>query len=178
MKTTHTKKQTVITLFVKKTFVVSLLLILSTVYTDLSAQQLSLLDNKIGSLKAIENQTRSREGSRLESLAYELNSMVYLRDGQLLSYGETNPVYMEINYEDFNVLYASNTLYNNIEYIRIKVTPNRITRSILDVNRLTHFPSLKYIQFECNFNYSPNDISKLYVPSQGINMLYQIVIAE
>ena len=113
--------------------------------TAISAQTIDNIDNYIANADAEESQ-------QLDKLANELNSTVYLSQGNIKTYGVGSPIVLETGSESFDLLYENNSLFNRIELIKIKLNSSSDMQETLNLEQLQNFYNLNYIYIIYTFD--------------------------
>jgi len=139
-------------------------------------EYLSQTANNKSSIKLKSNQQTS---TPLQVLAYDLVSTVIIENGKINVFGEQPPIKAELFYNSFQTLLTSNTLFNNVELLVIKLDSEDQLNSSLDFSKIMGFNNLKYVYFLCPFNCSKSQIENVAkgLPL-GITLLYSISIPE
>jgi hypothetical protein len=115
----------------------------------------------------------------LQVLAYDLVSTVIIENGEIKVFGEQPPIKAEIFYNSFQAIATTNTLFNEVELLVIKLDSEDQLNSSLDFSKIMGFNNLKYVYFLCPFNCSKSKIESVTkgLPSE-ITLLYSISIPE
>jgi hypothetical protein len=143
------------------------------------SQEIVHLGAKITSLQSQQDPMLKNEGNRLQSLANDLHPMIYIKNGNIESYGSSSPVFFELSASELHLLHQSDARYNDIEFLRIKVeTEAQLNGLFINVSNLNHFPSLKYLHFECAFHYSSSALASHVAGNDDVSVLFSVSIAQ
>lgn len=120
-------------------------LLLLMFFTDLSGQTVQSLDVALSA--------DTEELQHLESLINDLNPTVYLQGTTVKAFGNGFPLVAECDTKSIGLLYDGNSLFNQVELIRIKIASSlEMAILTMDLNNLTGFPNLKYLYLIYTFD--------------------------
>ena len=106
----------------------------------------------IVSLNAYQSTLDPVEAEQFENLISGANPTIYLVDGTLEVFGEGAPLVTISDASSYNMMYNENTLYNQVQLVKLVITNPEETPSSIDLAQLQSFNSLTYflITFEYN----------------------------
>lgn len=105
------------------------------------------LKSAIESMLSSGNPAIAREGEHLQSMAYEVQPRLYLKDGIETLTGSSLPRVIDTDVSSLFKLYENSAYFQQTELIIIHIRNSSELSEILDVGRLAGFPNLKYIHF-------------------------------
>ncbi len=144
----------------------------------LFSQNVIELKSAINSFNKSLSSSDQLKAKHLRSLAYEFNPMFFYKNNRIVASSDEQPLVGEIEFNQIQSLYIKNKLYESVEFLRIMVpNPNQIG-DVLNVSLLSHFKSLKYIQFVCAFKCTPNFVESLFIPDLRVSVFYSQEIPE
>lgn len=143
----------------------------------LQAQDITELSLYITQQKASQDTLISHAALHLEDLLTDVQSTVYI-GSTLVAKGLTAPVRADVKASSVSKLLIDNSLFSQVEIISVRLRSSSDLNFLLDLQRLTTFPKLKYLYFLCEFDCTTDDLTKLFRPKTGITVLYKISIAS
>ena len=161
-------------------FGIALLIFLGILFSNkvLYSQQAVELKSAIHSFNISDNSSDQDKANHLKSLIYDFHPMFFYKNNRIVSSSDEKPIVGEIEFSQIQSLYIKNKLYESVEFLRIMVSnPNQIG-DVLNVSLLSHFKSLKYIQFVCAFKCTPNFVESLFIPDLRVSVFYSQEIPE
>jgi hypothetical protein len=156
----------------------SVCLLLIVYATGSSAQGVQELGQAINSMKLSSVKAVQDESIHLNSLVNDLQPTLYINSGVIKTYNNTPCVCADVDILSINKLSESNSLYSQIELIKIRINPGDASNLVLNLATLQSFTNLKYVIFLCSFDCNPALINNMYLPASGsgVTVLYQISI--
>jgi hypothetical protein len=144
-----------------------------------SAQVVKEYNGMIAQMKASDNADVKAEAIHIESLAFSLLPKVYIENG-IESYSGSDPICVNIDAASVDRLYVSNTAFNKVELIAIRIKSQSDLNFVLNYSSLQDFQSLKYVEFLCDFNCDPTLLKSVLsnFPDKGISIFYRVSIDE
>jgi len=144
------------------------------------------LDQTIAVMISSSNPEVAANGEHLKKLAYDLNPTLYLRNGNANNPSGKTPVCLDTDMASLGKLYEANELYQQVEYITIRVEKAKDLSAIVNSTQLQDFRNLKYIYFLCTFEVCSGTgceipiISQMVQETESLNLLilYKVSIPE
>ncbi len=145
---------------------------------------------KVETLKEYLQNANPTEVNLIENLLNEETSTLFLFNGDSDISGDSTPKVVSANTNSIDMLYSENSDFNNIELIRIILKKPEELSQPIDLDKLSHFKSLKYIQFVVTYNIcsdendiecQKSEISKLASSSEETSnptILFQVVTLD
>jgi hypothetical protein len=145
---------------------------------SLSAQGVQELNMALAAMKASSVKSVQDNSLRISSLVNEINPTIYINNGVIRTSHNTPSVCADVDIQSLNRLSESNSAYEQVELLKIRINEDDVSGVILNIGNLSSFTNLKYILFVCSYSCSPSSINSLYLSSadNGIAVYYQISI--
>jgi hypothetical protein len=145
-----------------------------------SAQNINEYNSMIAQMKTSGTASIKEEASHIESLAFSLQPKVYIENGIESYSGNTDPVCANIDVASISSLYVSNSAFNKVELISIRIKSQSELNFVLNYSSLKDFQSLKYVEFLCDFNCNPTFLKSVLsnFPESGILFFYQLSVDQ
>lgn len=160
--------------------ILSAMIFLGIMFSNMILFSQKVIDMKsvINAFAKSANSSDQIKANHLKSLAYEFHPMFFYKNNRIVTSSDDKPIVGEIEFSQIQSLYIKNSLYENVEFLRIIVSNPNQTGEVLNVSLLSHFKSLKYIHFVCAFKCTPNFIEALFVPDSRVSVLFSQEIPE
>lgn len=144
------------------------------------------LDQAIATMISSSNPEVAANGYHLKKLAYDLNPTLYLRNGSTNNPSGKTPVCLDTDMTSLGKLYEVNELYQQVEYITIRVEKDKDLSAMVNSVKFQDFRNLKYIYFLCTFEVCSGTgceipiISQMVQETESLNLLilYKVSIPE
>jgi hypothetical protein len=142
-----------------------------------SAQEVKEYGVTVALMKASSDVAVVNEALHIESLVYELNPYVIIREGIVSTYAEPPFVCVDSDAQSVDKLYYANPLYSQAELLTIRIDNQADLKIILDIAKLYGFTNLKYINFLCSIDCTVEQVRTiLRINNSKITVLYLISI--
>lgn len=152
-------------------------LMLFLVYGNMQSQQSFIDLNDL--IQHQEKHTKSSmmmiDAEEVQDLIYNIHPTIYIDQNGMQTYGKSQPVIVEINFDDIQLL-SNDSSFQNIKIL--KITAPSLLKGKMPSNLLELFPNLKYIYFLCHNNCNLTALKNLYPNSISIPTIYQFATAE
>jgi hypothetical protein len=135
------------------------------------SQNIRDLKTTIDALKTSSNATERATGVHLYKLAFELNSALYIKQGEIVTKSVEPAICAYIDIPSIKTLYTNNPKFESIEYLEFSLSDFSNVQS-LDIAKLSSFKSLKYIHFICNKECTIDFINNLINNKDTIIQIY------
>lgn len=159
-------------------FFLSVLIIITLASVTVFSQNTKELHQTIQRLQRSTTSLDQIKAENLRKLVYEIQPTIYIINHEVKTIGEGKPLVGELEISDISTLYLKNSIFEKVEFLKIRVLNPTQAKTILNIPLLVHFKSLKYIQFVFSYSISPDSIDALYVPDSRVAVLYSIEIPE
>ena len=126
-----------------------------------SAQEVKEFGKMLAAMKASTDVAVSSQASKLESLVYELHPSVNIQERIVSTFAEAPFICVDIDAQSVSKLKDVNPLFSHAELLTIRINNQNDLNMALDLASLKGFSNLKYINFICSFECSPEQVSKL-----------------
>jgi len=144
------------------------------------------LDQTIAAMISSSSPEVAANGYHLQKLAYNLNPTLYIRNGSINNPSGKAPVCLDTDIASLGKLYEANELYQQVEYITIRVEKANDLSAMVNSAKFQEFINLKYIYFLCTFEICIGDgceipiISQMVQETESLNLLilYKVSIPE
>jgi hypothetical protein len=145
---------------------------------NISAQGVQELSQALAPMKTSSSATDQYNYARITSLVSGINPTVYINNSIIKTSSDASPVCADVDLNSLSGLVASNTLFNQVEMLKIRLDNDNLSQNILNLNNLPSFTNLKYVLFICSYDCDLRTIYSLYQPAAqgGISVFYQISI--
>lgn len=145
---------------------------------NISAQGVQELNQHLTLLKTSSVLADQTSYTQITNLVSGINPTVYINNGVIKTSSDLPPVCADVDINSLPSLSAANSLFNQVELLKIRLDSDNSPQEILNLNNLPGFTNLKYVLFICSYNCDLRTIYSLYQPSaQGwIYVFYQISI--
>jgi hypothetical protein len=145
-------------------FMVSFMVLLSLFSINFTlAQSLKEYNKLLIEMKASSDEGIQLQGSRLEKLATQLQSTVYVGD-EIKAFGGKAPVCAIVDGASVAKIYSENNYFNSVELLTIKIDQSGLPVPI-NLSSLTFFPNLKYIRLLCEYSFTTTQIESMITGS-------------
>ncbi len=129
------------------------------------AQTVDNVNNYIQTINSIEAQ-------QLENFIEGEESTLFIYGNEFEVEGSSAPVIADVSLESFDQIYNSNTKFDKIELIRLKVRNSNDLKSVLNVGNLSHFQNLKYIYVMVIFDICPENQNDIECQKSEIRKMF------
>lgn len=119
--------------------------------------------------------------ARLQSLMNNLQTTVYLENGNQKTFGEGLPVYLKTDSKSLNKLKEKNNALNNIEILEIRLTQKGEESQIsFNESLVANLSALKHILVRSEYQLSQNEFERIFsnFKSSKINLIYEVSIPQ
>ena len=146
----------------------------------LNAQDSKELGKTINLLLSSSSASDNDLANHLKSLVYNLQTTVFLENGNIKTLDDKSPVCADVDAQSISLLSETNSLFENVELITIRLKSSQDISNIIKLASLKSFHKLRFIVFLCSFNCDSALINKLYLPDSNsvIPVYYLISIPE
>ena len=130
----------------------------------------------VADLRASEQSARSSysNAQRIETLLSKVQPAAYCYSGTVKTYGE-KPVCLFTDIQSLRNLSDQNILRDNIEMLTIKIQSQSDLNTTIDMNNLSEFKNLKYVQIVSTVPTTESTITKMILNNdEKYNVFYTI----
>jgi len=152
-----------------------IMLFISLFSVNLNAQIIFELSDYMGYMKKSTEFSDKSSAALLVSLVNEIQPTVYISKNGIVN-RNGKPVSIIVRDGLINKINISDPLLQDIEIITIILRNSNETGFKFDLTNLSGFVHLRYVYFLFEFNCLSEDIRKLFVPKDGITVLYKVSI--
>lgn len=119
--------------------------------------------------------------TKLHSVMNNLQTTVYLENGNQKTFGKGIAVYLRTDSKSLNKLKEKNSVLNNIEFLELRLTVKG-EESLISIKEsdLTNLTSLKYILVRSEYQLSQGEFERMFTnfKSSKINLIYEVSIPQ
>jgi hypothetical protein len=144
---------------------------------NLQAQTLLELNSYIDQLRSSSDAASIVTANHLNSLLLGSQPTVNI-SSSITTSGDTPPLCANVKTSGVAKLSTPNALFTSVELITIRLRNPSDLNFLLDLPRLSGFPAAKHILFLCEFECNPASLQSLFVPKNGIVVLYKISLVS
>lgn len=151
------------------------------------AQQIFPVDEAVSEMLASDNTDTFLQGMHLQSLLGNIQPALYINNGELTAFGDSEPIILYADANSIQGLYSINPLFSKVELIEIRLKNSSEIPSTIFLDQLGGFPNLQYVFVKFGFDacgYRDTTclydiISNLFTDSQTpVVVLYGLSIPE
>ncbi len=167
----------------KSTLFLSLLFILLTIVPQMSTAQRAISTERIAVLSIGQFMAslpaNGSETTRVKSLLNDLHSSIYLRSGEVKTYG-AQPLCMFTDVSSLNLISSVPlSQRNSVEIITIKITEAADFNAGIELASFSIFPNLKYVYIISEIETTPRKISDMLSQTKpSMKVFYNILKAS
>ena len=139
---------------------------------------------KAQNVKSVQQHQQSMSKSdfaRLQSLMNNLQTTVYLENGNKKTFGEGIPVYLKTDAKSLNLLKEKNSSLNNIEILEIKLTQKGEESQVsFNESLVVNLAGLKHILVRTEYQLTQSEFERIFsnFKSSKINLIYEVSIPQ
>jgi hypothetical protein len=163
-----------------KSQIVQLSVLFMVIFAPVSicAQNALELGSAIISMKASAVKSDQDRSAHLNSLANEQQPTLYINNAIISTSNNAPFVCADVDVQSINKLSETNSLFGQVELLRIRINMSDSQNILLNLENLTSFTNLKYVILLYSFNCDLGLINLIYQPKSynGITVFYQISI--
>ncbi len=134
---------------------------------------------EIKEVKEIMARLDTKKVERLNSLMYDLQTTVYLENGEVKIFGDGMPVYVKADVNSIKKLSEKNLKFNDVEFLEIRL--NNLgdeTKVRLTPSAISGLTNLKYLLVRSSYELSKIQFEKIFSGFDGssITILHEVSI--
>lgn len=122
-----------------------------------------------------------QKADELKSYLQDVHTTIYLKTNEAKTFGTGLPTCLNSDAHSLKLLSASNSEYNSIEFLEIRLSKKGEENNVLlEASILINFPKLKYILIKSEFELEKQNFEKMFsgFNNNEVDILYQVSIPE